>query len=223
MDLPVAEFTETRGGVNVKVILGGEVPSTKVPGGAVAGTRVSPDTDAFIAYLSQTDITFDSVADLGSGCGLLGSYVAAKCKAKVVLTDVDEMMPCLQRTIDANPDLPLAAQPYLFGDDVSALKCDVLIGAGIAYWQCVYEPLKKTMTQHCERGGTVYLGYFKRDWGTEKRFWTKCIKSLQTEVVWEGIIGSENRNAATHAPVCTTDAVKDGDWNARVYKITAKA
>eukprot|EP00397_Hematodinium_sp_SG-2012_P058706 GEMP01074540.1.p1 GENE.GEMP01074540.1~~GEMP01074540.1.p1 ORF type:complete len:189 (+),score=44.63 GEMP01074540.1:17-583(+) len=188
MDLPVAEFTETRGGVNVKVILGGEVPSTKVPGGAVAGTRVSPDTDAFIAYLSQTDITFDSVADLGSGCGLLGSYVAAKCKAKVVLTDVDEMMPCLQRTIDANPDLPLAAQPYLFGDDVSALK-----------W------------------------YFKRDWGTEKRFWTKCIKSLQTEVVWEGIIGSENRNAATHAPVCTTDAVKDGDWNARVYKITAKA
>jgi len=100
MNLALRDYTEKRGGVSIRVICGGTVPTTTTPGGAVAGTRISPDTEAFIKYLvSQNDFTFDTVADLGSGCGLLGMYVAAKCGAKVVLTDVEEMVPNLQRTM----------------------------------------------------------------------------------------------------------------------------
>ncbi|CAE8634969.1 unnamed protein product [Polarella glacialis] len=98
----------------------------------------------------------------------------------------------------------------------------VAIGAGICYWEVVYKPLAETLAQLCSKGrGYAILGYFRRDWKVEKRFWTKVLQQqgLQAEVLWEGEV-DEPENPSAFAPACSRTS---GEWNARVYRISAAA
>lgn len=97
----------------------------------------------------------------------------------------------------------------------------VLIGAGITFWECVYEPLGGMIKNFLDRwkNGIVILGYFRRNWSGEKRFWTKILKGLKVEVVHECLL-EEREETEIFAPIHTKD--QDAEWNARVYKITKK-
>eukprot|EP00811_Abedinium_folium_P009493 NODE_18775_length_877_cov_3.458667.p1 GENE.NODE_18775_length_877_cov_3.458667~~NODE_18775_length_877_cov_3.458667.p1 ORF type:complete len:284 (+),score=121.07 NODE_18775_length_877_cov_3.458667:65-853(+) len=175
------------------------------------------------------------LVELGSGAGLLGFACAALiANATLVLTDVAELVPFAQRSIAANePALAsrCVARPLPFGDAAALdavlgefaaqapAPAVVAVGAGIFYWECVYTPLAETLEHLCCRaGGQALLGYFRRDWKVERRFWTKLLpqRGLEVEILWEGV-APEPTDTATFAPVCTRTL--DGEWNARVYRI----
>ena len=89
----------------------------------------------------------------------------------------------------------------------------------------------------------VFLGYFKRHWSLEKRFWTKMLPkgecSLSVQVAFETCLNASQQQGDRHvfAPLCTRDseaansksvpAAADASaghsepWDARVYRICA--
>lgn len=182
--------------------------------------------------------------ELGSGHGFVGlACAAARPEASVVLTDVPELLAHAERSVAANTE-ELAARalvrPLAFGD-AAALEtllaelghgCEadesatpsrlprslVALGAGIFYWECVFQPLADTLAQLCRVGGTAVLGYFRRDWKVERRFWTKLLPQLglRVDVLWEGEV-EEPKDKGAYAPACTRTP---GEWNARVYHVT---
>jgi len=185
------------------------------------------------------------IIELGCGVGLVGLACAGlRPEACAVLTDVAALLPRAQRSVSANGDAlasRISVRPLPFGDagaldailaehlaaserggsDIDSHPAIVAVGAGIFYWECVYAPLAETLERLCSAGGSAVLGYFRRDWKVERRFWTKLLPQhgLQVEVLWEGVV-QEPGDTGSFAPVCTRTP---GEWNGRVYRVSRLA
>jgi len=118
------------------------------------------------------------VVELGSGLGLAG-LVAARTAAVVHLTDKPELIPLLQRNIDANHCHNASALPYLWGSDPSVRlqpPYDVLLGADLLYIEGSYEALKASFRCLTAPSSLLVLTWKHRGLG-EARF----ISSLQAD------------------------------------------
>jgi len=228
---------------------GGQDHGTEVVGGGVAGTRISPDSRAFmtnkVADLLKS-VNATHVVELGCGHAVLGCWVASILQSqqvetsstsgpRVTLTDVPDFLDLAQIAKNANPHLDLAVMPFRFGDanmlrdlleqhstDAEDEERICLVGAGVTFWESVYEPLAVTVKEFLSKHkrGVVVLGYFRRNWSEEKRMWTKLLKGLDVQIVHETLLEGE-LDACLWAPLCTRD--QDAEWNGRVYMIQNKS
>ena len=186
------------------------------------------------------------VLELGSGVGTVGLFCAAM-GIRSVITDTEESVPALTRSLDANPflkkegkgkgvdedeggeDLAMAmALDWGKPADAEAairslssrsfgLKRLVVLLSDCTYWDCLYVPLASTLkrlllaARECGGKGTVLCAHERRQWKTEKRFFTKRLRQhgLTAAVVHEGLREGEETNPL-HAL---------SGWNQRVYRI----
>ncbi|CAD7950824.1 unnamed protein product [Amoebophrya sp. A25] len=183
----------------------------------------------------------------------------------VFLTDLPDFLFRAETTIAANAPTRasggLQAFPLPFGETEAVVKWFqhvggdqpprvVLLGAGITYWECLFEPLIATLGDFFDRAGPgscALLSYFRRNWSLEKRFWTKLlVKRFHVEVVAEGKVDDDGvvvddqedggnvgrqtnttprtrrvRDQRLYAPTCTRDN-ETAEWNLRLYKVTPK-
>jgi predicted nicotinamide N-methyase len=118
---------------------------------------------------SRSTTSFTDRNSLELGCGLAG-IVAAKIGARVViLTDIPEQIPHLERNVQLNQSYPnssLYCLPYLFGETKECLLTtankyhsedvewkhylkgggvDVIIGADIAFDHTLHEPIRSSI------------------------------------------------------------------------------
>lgn len=235
---PVRTLKQTICGVPFAVVTGGTPPDVEgIPGAGVASLRISPDAVALMRWLETQPALLPSgdalFLELGAGVGCIGLACAALCpESFVVLTDVPDLAPVAQRSIEVNVgELAhrVVVRSLPFGDIVAfnALTDEfhplclsnpvVVLGAGIFYWECVYTPLAETLKHLCDAGGYALLGYFRRDWKVERRFWTKLLPrlGLTADVLWEGTVDQPG-DTASFAPACSRTP---GEWNARVYHV----
>ncbi len=136
--------------------------------------------------------------ELGSGVGLTGAVAASLGAASVLLTDVAEALPLLQRNAARiSGALPggsgvLSVQELLWGDEAAieragARAFDVVLGADIVYFQSAPEAadLARTLEGLLAMGGTVVLAYeWREDWETTGAFHNACRElGLDSEMI----------------------------------------
>jgi predicted nicotinamide N-methyase len=124
--------------------------------------------------------------ELGSGIGLVGAAAAAVGAASVLLTDVAEAVPLLERNaarVNAGLAEPrLRAQDLLWGEDEAIARAgagafDVVLGADVLYFQDAADVSKlvRTLERLLAPGGTVVLAYeWREDWETTGAFHDAC-------------------------------------------------
>ena len=102
------------------------------------------------------------VVEIGAGCALPGIASGLLGAKVVVLTDMPEQVPHLQRNVDLNskqcPSCEFICVPFMFGDskddliaqlqeratlsmDVTKLSIDVILGCDVAYDVSLHEPI----------------------------------------------------------------------------------
>jgi len=114
-----------------------------------------------------------SVCDLGSGTGAVG-LVAAALGGQVILTDLPEFLPLMQRNIDDNKSVitgSCSAKPLTWGENaqIQSIK-DLLPARGLDFLtiaDCVYydgavSSLVDTVVQLCGESTTVLCCYEER-------------------------------------------------------------
>lgn len=124
--------------------------------------------------------------ELGSGIGLTGAAAAAVGATGVLLTDIAEAVPLLQRNaarVNAGLAAPaLRVQDLLWGDEQAVARAgvgafDVVLGADVLYFQDPddVEKLVRTLVQLLAPGGTIVLAYeWREDWETTGAFHDAC-------------------------------------------------
>lgn len=204
--------------------------------------------------------------ELGCGHAGLSAYLAALRCAAVIATDLPEFLYRADVTAEANEDFYGELQekprslknfrtaPLPFGDrealerifrDLEMVGSEkenrkvVMVGAGVTYWECLFEPLMQTIADFFDLCSTssnqkpedsdctpeVYIAYFRRNWGgCEKRLWTKLMpKRFSVDVVAEEFADEHTHiDPRVFAPYCMRDAEQCQDWNLRLYRIRPK-
>jgi len=97
------------------------------------------------------------------------------------------------------------------------LKKLVVLLSDCTYWDCLYVPLASTLrhlllaARECGGKGTVLCAHERRQWKTEKRFFTKRLRQhgLTATAVYEGLREGEETNPLHEL----------SGWNQRVYRI----
>jgi hypothetical protein len=109
------------------------------------GGLVWPSTFFLAEYLkhSATPIRGLSIAELGSGTGLLGIWLATQ-GANVVLTDLPELVPLLQDNVSLNMDQiskgggSIHVEAVCWGEkaDIPAavMDCSLIVGSDLVHW-----------------------------------------------------------------------------------------
>jgi len=183
------------------------------------------------------------VLELGAGVGLVGICCASWGAKKVFLTDLDEALPALKRSVAANEECVSAKVQVckLAYGDIEALHlllqdipigADLLVvGSDLTYWESLYEPLAITMKEILDvhPKTKILLAHTKRDWGgTEKRFFTKLLSQngLNVDIV-ESFIVEERDAEKQHgtAELMKMEKVNDEnpEWTTRLYGVSLKA
>eukprot|EP00937_MAST-01D_sp_MAST-1D-sp2_P000991 g991.t1 len=122
---------------------------------------------------------------------------------RVVLTDLEHVLPSLRRCVGANAAMlqqqrahaHVAVAPLAWGGPPAALDAaiaelggapDLVVGSDLVYRQDVYPLLAATVAQLCERGAVVVLAQQRR-FKHESRFWSALGKhgALRARKVWE--------------------------------------
>ena len=214
------------------------------------------------------DIKSTHMLELGAGVGLVGICCASQLPiGRVTLTDI--VLEHLTRSVEANEDhirsrlrverLEWGKPLPSFLDDVASRSGDfsavqdnidgshllagklLVVASDVVYWESLAIPLADTLRQLCTRpgGAVAYIAQRKRDWRTERRFFTRTLRQcgLRAEVVSqahcveleaEAQAGEARILVASGAPSGdAADAAPPGDdgpdpaeWNTRIYKIT---
>jgi predicted nicotinamide N-methyase len=107
------------------------------------------------------------VLELGAGTGIPGIFLASK-GARVILTDLPEVVPLMQSNIQANAHLfPSSncceALPLAWGEkhDIP-LPVDVVVASDVVYWEHLFAPLAQTLQAICFPETVVFLSWQKR-------------------------------------------------------------
>lgn len=175
------------------------------------------------------------VVEIGAGVGLVGVCCAALGAERVTLSDLDEALPALERTKQANlPDCMsrLNVERLSFGnvDDAkrvvasSSEKRLVVVGSDLVYFESLFVPLAECMSDLCNNhNATIYLAYKKRIWRNEKRFFSKILPQhgLEATPIFECTVDEED-GCSQHTDGRVVDCEEEV-WNSRVFKITKGA
>jgi hypothetical protein len=171
------------------------------------------------------------VLELGAGVGTLG-LLTASLGLRTIVTELKESVPALERSIKANKfdserifAMPLNWFESADADKVIAilrkkneLKRVVILLTDCTYWDSLFVPLASTIQRILERvraeggNGVALCGHERRQWKTEKRFFTKRLRQhkLEAETIHECLrVGEETNSTHEHS----------GGWNQRIYEI----
>ena len=151
--------------------------------------------------LSDT-VDFLPILELGAGIGLTGLELATQLPTRVLLTDLDQGLPLLQRNTASNRDR------YRFGPDaVEVLEltwgkkddCDkalgwyrnlvpteqtplIILGSDVVYWEHLHEPLERTLCWLLSSAppGSVCILAGMRRWKRDNSFYVSLGKRTRT-------------------------------------------
>jgi hypothetical protein len=132
-----------------------------------------------------------NIIELGAGLGLVGIFASlllpSQSLGKIILTDLPEAMEGLAENIhinSANTHGAIEAGVLQWGDDSDAdliwRKCDatygtLVVAADCIYWECLFEPLCRTLRMLVSRGCHILLSHVKR-WKKDAKFFAMCKK-----------------------------------------------
>jgi predicted nicotinamide N-methyase len=178
--------------------------------------------------------------EIGAGVGLVGVVCAGLGSDLVTLTDLPEELPALDRSVASNKDelkKRLRVMPLSFGnmEEIKEIVTSspngsnlVVVGSELIYWETLFVPIAETLRELVVNNkGVAFLGYRKRVWKTEKRFFTKVLKQFGLEAEVKGqwlAIEEDGSSQKTDGNVVYTECLgeeESDEWNTRVYKITA--
>lgn len=108
------------------------------------------------------------VVELGAGTGIPGIFLASK-GARVVLTDLPDVLPLMKWNVEANAHLLPSpeccdAAPLAWGEEHEhiARPIDVVVASDVVYWEHLFAPLAQTLNDICSPETVVYLSWQKR-------------------------------------------------------------
>ena len=108
------------------------------------------------------DVRGRSVVELGAGAGLAGLACAALGAARVVLTDLAENLPLLQRNAARNGlDVSVAAFDWLTPTTLGE-RFDVVLAADCVFWPELFAPLLNAIEAVARPDGTVLIAVTHR-------------------------------------------------------------
>ena len=208
--------------------------------------RIWPSAHVLIDWLETNKDSWCSkpihCIEIGAGVGMVGIVAAGLGANKVTLTDLPEVLPALERSVASNHEElqnHLIVAPLSYSDDqdienslvsIASSSKLVVLASDVIYWESLFVPIAETLQKLFARkpDGVAYIGYGKRDWKSEKRFFTKILKQhdLACETVGQWMANEDNCDAQdTDGAVIYNEAIgtDDNDWNTRIYKITRVA
>lgn len=180
--------------------------------------------------------------EIGAGVGLVGIVCAGLGAERVTLTDLPEELEALKRSVACNHHESVRnkvhVMPLSFGNDEEIDRVVgqhhkqqenlVVVGSELIYWESLFEPIAKTLNRLIlNHSGVALIGYRKRVWKTEKRFFTKVLKQYGLDCIVVGqwmAVEEDGASQTTDGQVMYTDASSfiagmEPEWNTRVYKI----
>eukprot|EP00746_Dinoflagellata_sp_MGD_P055353 gnl/MRDRNA2_/MRDRNA2_24097_c0_seq1.p1 gnl/MRDRNA2_/MRDRNA2_24097_c0~~gnl/MRDRNA2_/MRDRNA2_24097_c0_seq1.p1 ORF type:complete len:371 (-),score=61.22 gnl/MRDRNA2_/MRDRNA2_24097_c0_seq1:101-1213(-) len=124
-------------------------------------------------YLAEHPELFHSKAclELGAGVGAVGMTMMKKGASLVVVTDVEDQVPLLERNLDENfrGNIPIHAMPldWTVPEHRGSLEAysknwSVIVGADVGYDPYLVEPLLDTLITMCSQDTVVYLALADR-------------------------------------------------------------
>lgn len=130
------------------------------------------------------------ILELGSGTGIVG-IIAAKIfgsKAEIIITDVAEVVPNMQKSIELNSfeTVNITAASLVWGDEITNPEFfdqDYILASDIFYSEELFEIFIQTLVELTVSGKTkVYICGEKRR-KIEKRFWKRIAKYFVVTIV----------------------------------------
>jgi predicted nicotinamide N-methyase len=147
------------------------------------------------AYLSNQKVFKEGywkgkrLVELGAGVGVTG-ILAASLGASVVLTDLDNIVPLLEKNAQTNQKyapLPIQVAVHSWGDDVKHLKppVDAILAAECVYYENLVEPLCKTILDLSDEKTVTYAAFEAHNESGAQRFLETIPKYFQISKVPE--------------------------------------
>ncbi|KAI8320419.1 hypothetical protein GQ54DRAFT_241617, partial [Martensiomyces pterosporus] len=126
------------------------------------------------AKLGNLDLAGKTVVELGSGTGLVGIAVSRiHPKARVVLSDKQELLPLLNRNIELNnAQGNTSAVPidWRSSDDALPARPDVILVSDGIWAKDLHKPLADTLARLATKDTRVLLAYETRKFDEEAQF-----------------------------------------------------
>ena len=127
---------------------------------AYTASRVWPASAELALHVG--DVRGRSVVELGAGAGLAGLACKVLGAARVVLTDLPENLPLLQRNAARNGlDVSVAAFDWLTPTTLGE-RFDVVLAADCVFWPELFEPLLNAVEAVARPDGTVLIAVTHR-------------------------------------------------------------
>jgi SAM-dependent methyltransferase len=146
----------------------------------------SPAFDSLLSSLTATKQKQTQslrCVELGSGTGLGGLALAARLRetasVEVVLTDLPEALPALQRNVDANPMLRglITVAPCDWLTPPAGLTGDVVVAADCVWLSDLVTPFVNTLAQTLRHDGIALLVHQTRSVSVDDRLWAGLAKA----------------------------------------------
>lgn len=125
------------------------------------------------------------VLELGAGLGLVSVAAARLCK-HVIATDLPQVVPSLQATLEQN-DVPNCVAQALPWGTTDVPKVDVVLAADVVYWAELHAPLLTTLRALVENGAVALVAHTRR-WRRDDKFFKQCAKAFDLAVVKETVL-----------------------------------
>ena len=145
-------------------------------------------TPAFDTELRRLTATTQPLrcVELGSGTGLGGLALAARLRevdsVQVMLTDLPEALPALQRNVDANPTLRdlITVAPCDGLSPPAGLTGDLVVATDCVWLADLVSPFVHTLAQTLPPDGVALLVHQTRSVAVDDRLWAELSKACFT-------------------------------------------
>jgi len=124
--------------------------------------------------------------EMGAGTGIVG-LAAAHLGAHVTITDVDSVVPALQKNAALNPGVVVnaAALDWMDPEGCAALgRAEVVLGADIVWMMELIAPMVHSMARLCTENTVIYFAYQSRSSSADELLFSSL---QQTDIAWEKI------------------------------------
>lgn len=134
------------------------------------------------------------ILELGAGTGIVG-IVAAKLfgsQATVIITDVTEVVPHMQKNIDINDfaidniTTNITANSLVWGEEITNpefFNQDYILASDVIYYEELYDILIQTLVELTESGTTKIFICCEKRRKIENRFWKRIAKYFVVKMV----------------------------------------
>jgi predicted nicotinamide N-methyase len=127
---------------------------------AYTASRVWPASAELARHVADV-VRGKRVLELGAGAGLAGLACAVHGAARVVLTDLPENLPLLQRNAARN-ELDVSVAPFDWMAPNLGEQFDVVLAADCVFWPELFEPLLNAIEAVARPDGTVLIAVTHR-------------------------------------------------------------